>query len=113
MDRSEYQDTIDHNTEQVSIRKEEFRRRQAIVEHPFGTIKRGWGYTYTLIKTIPKVQTEYSIIFLYYNLRRTMSLLGLEGLKKALKRVFLSIMASTSLTNRPATISLKPVLQLS
>ena len=96
IDRSEYQDAIDKNKSNVQARKEEYRRRQAIVEHPFGTIKRGWGYTYTLLKTKKKVETEFSIIFLCYNLRRTMSILGLEGLKNALKRAIWRILALIS-----------------
>jgi hypothetical protein len=86
IDRATCQDAIDKNNINVQARKEEYKRRQAIVEHPFGTLKRAWGYTYTLMKTIPKVETEFSIIFLCYNLKRTMSILGLEGLKLALKR---------------------------
>ena len=62
-----------------------YKKRQAIVEHPFGTIKRQWGYNHTLMKTIPKVQTEFSIIMLCYNIRRAMSILSNNGLKKAMK----------------------------
>ena len=65
--------------------KEEYRRRQAMVEHPFGTIKRGWGFGYTLLKGKDKVGIEFSIIFLCYNLRRTITILGINGLKQALK----------------------------
>lgn len=78
IDRSIYQDAIDRNAKNVETRKGEYKRRQAIVEHPFGTIKRGWGFSYTLMKTIPKVETEFSIIFLCYKLRRTMSILELR-----------------------------------
>lgn len=65
-----------------------YKKRQAIVEHPFGTIKRQWGYNHTLLKTIPKVQTEFSIIMLAYNIKRSMSILGAKGIKKALKSLF-------------------------
>ena len=34
---------------------EKYRRRQAMVEHPFGTVKRHWGYNYTLLKGKEKV----------------------------------------------------------
>ncbi len=34
----------------VKLEKALYRRRQEIVEHPFGTIKRQWGYDYTLMK---------------------------------------------------------------
>jgi len=81
-----------------------YKRRQAIVEHPFGTIKRQWGYTYTLLKTIPKVQTEFSIIMLSYNLKRSISILGHDKLKKAFKRaifiVFNNSAIMKNLTNR-------------
>ena len=73
-----------------------YKRRQAIVEHPFGTIKRQRGYTHTLLKTIPKVQTEFSIIMLAYNLKRSMSILGAKGLKEALKRSFFHLMTITN-----------------
>ena len=82
--RYEFEDAIDHNNEQVALRRNEYKRRQAIVEHPFGTIKRQWSFTHTLLKTKEKVETEFSIIFLCYNLRRLMSILGQNGLKKAL-----------------------------
>lgn len=88
IERSEYQDYIDENIAQVKARKEEYRKRQAIVEHPFGTIKRGWGYDYTLMKGKKKVSGEFSLIFLSYNLRRAMSILGVPELIKALETVF-------------------------
>lgn len=103
LNRSIYEDYMDENDKQVNQRKEEYRRRQAIVEHPFGTIKRQWGYTHTLLKTLPKVETEFSIIMLCYNIRRTMSILGLEGLKKALKEAFNQFFNLTALTDHHNT----------
>ena len=41
IERSEYQSAVDHNNKRVVHQKELYLRRQAIVEHPFGTIKRG------------------------------------------------------------------------
>ena len=38
--RSEYQEYINKNKERIEQNKEYYRRRQAIVEHPYGTIKR-------------------------------------------------------------------------
>jgi transposase len=87
IDRSPFETSVEKNNEQIEARRVEYKRRQAIVEHPFGTIKRQWGMYYTLMKTKPKVETEVTIIFLCYNLRRVMSILGQEGLKMALKRV--------------------------
>jgi transposase len=94
IDRCVYEPSRERNNEQIATRRSEYKKRQAIVEHPFGTIKRQlfiWlalansetGMYYTMMKTKPKVETEISIIFLCYNLRRVMSILGQEGLKKA------------------------------
>jgi transposase len=43
----DFLDTIDLQTE---LNKDKYRLRQMIVEHPFGTIKRGWGAYYFLTK---------------------------------------------------------------
>ena len=50
LNRSIYEDQMDENDNQVNARKTEYRKRQAIVEHPFGTIKRQW-----MIERSPKV----------------------------------------------------------
>jgi len=62
-----------------------FVQRQAIVEHPFGTIKRQWGFDYTLLKTMPKVRGEFALIFTAYNLRRAISIFGVKYLMEKLK----------------------------
>lgn len=64
-----------------------YKRRQAIVEHPYGTIKRGWGFYYTLLKGKEKVSGEYSLVFLAYNMRRAITILGVSGLIERLKRL--------------------------
>ena len=96
IDRYHTDDAVRRNKIHVKNNKALYKRRQAIVEHPFGNIKRAWGYTHILMKSIPKVETEFSIILLCYNLRRTMSILGLNGLKMALKSAFLSILDTRS-----------------
>lgn len=92
IDRYHTDGAVSRNKIHVENNKDLYKRRQAIVEHPFGTIKRAWGYTHTLMKTIPKVETEFSIIMFCYNLRRTMSILGLDGLKMALRSAIIFIL---------------------
>ena len=84
IDRSEYQDIIDENNKRVDENRALYKRRPLISEHVFGTIKRSWGYTYTLLKGLKKVNGEMAIIFTMYNLRRAMSILGVDELKKRL-----------------------------
>ena len=89
IERSEYQDYIDQNIERVKNNKALYRKRQEIVEHPFGTIKRQWGYDYTLLKGIEKVSGEFAIIFTCYNIRRAISIFGVQELIKRLKNSFI------------------------
>lgn len=84
IDRSEFEDARQINDANIKQRQNEYRRRQAIVEHPFGTIKRQFGYTYTLMKGIKNVNTEFSIIHLCYNLKRVNKIIGSKELIRAL-----------------------------
>jgi hypothetical protein len=86
IDRSEYQDIIDENNKRVDENPDLYKRRALISEHPFGTIKRSWGYTYTLVKSLKKVNGEMAIIFTMYNLRRVMSIFGVDELKSRLTK---------------------------
>ena len=54
--------------------------RKALVEHPFGTIKRWFGYTYFLVKGLDQVRTEWTLITLSYNLKRVLNLVSLAQL---------------------------------
>lgn len=78
--RFEYQEAVDANNKRVEDNKEVYGERKCIVEHPFGTLKRAWGYTYTLLKGIKKVTGEIALMFTCYNLRRAVTLLGVVGL---------------------------------
>lgn len=85
IERSQYEQAVEANRQRVEQNKDLYRRRQAIVEHPFGSIKRGWGYTYTLLKGIRKVTGEFSLIYTAYNMRRSVTILTFKGLMDALK----------------------------
>lgn len=82
IERSEYQDAIDRNNLRVRTQKELYKKRQQIIEHIFGTIKRPWGYTYTLLKGLQKVNGEMGLIFTAYNLKRSVSIFGKAELLK-------------------------------
>lgn len=84
--RSEYQDAVDRNNENIRQNPDYYKRRQSICEHPFGTIKRQWGYTYTLLKGLQKVNGEMNLIMLVYNIKRTLSLLGFEKMLTAINK---------------------------
>ena len=94
LDRYLTDHAVERNKININNNRGLYKKRQAIVEHPFGTIKRQWGYTYTLLKTIPKVKTEFSIIMLCYNIKRTMSIIGSNKLKNELIMAFYSFFST-------------------
>jgi transposase len=60
-----------------------FKLRKTLAEHPFGTIKRWFGYTHFLLKGLVKVRTEWSLTTLAYNLKRVLNLVSFEKLMAA------------------------------
>lgn len=85
IERSIYQEALDDNKKRVEENPEYYRLRQQITEHQFGTLKRQWGFTYTLIKGKENVLSEVNLIMICYNLRRLMSILDLNTLINKLK----------------------------
>lgn len=107
IDRSQYEAAVERNNEQVALRKNEYKRRQAIVEHPFGTIIRKWGFDYNLLKGFKKVDAEFSLIFLAYNFKRCLSIMGKKKMKRALKSHFLLFLELTTVITQKVTILLR------
>lgn len=86
--RSEYQELVDNNKKRIEENKELYRKRQAIVEHPYGTIKRQWGFSYILTKKgINRASADVGFIMTVYNIRRIINIVGLKTLKEYLKTV--------------------------
>ena len=83
--RSEYQDAVDINDNNIKKNPHYYKRRQAIVEHPFGTIKRHFGFTHTLLKGLQKVNGEMNLIMFCYNFLRTKNILGFTKMLKAIQ----------------------------
>ena len=61
------------------------KERKSIVEHPFGTIKRNMDAGYCLTKGLQKVAGEFSLIFLAYNLKRVINILGSKQLMDCIR----------------------------
>jgi len=80
------QDLLDHIDAQTKKNLKKYKLRQMIVEHPFGTIKRGWGAYYFLTKRKVSVSAEISLSFLAYNLKRVINILGTEEILRRLRQ---------------------------
>lgn len=79
------QDLLDTIDIQKDNSKAKYRQRQMLVEHPFGTIKRGWGAYYFLTKGKVSVSAEMALSFLAYNLRRSINILGTTEILRRLR----------------------------
>jgi hypothetical protein len=66
--------------ERVAANPQIMRRRKAIIEHCFGTIKRSLGYDYFLCRGMRHVTTEINLTVLAYNLKRACNLVGVKNL---------------------------------
>lgn len=63
-----------------------FARRKCRVEHPFGHFKRNLGAGYFLLRGLAGVRAEMAMLAGCFNIRRLITLLGVEGLKMQLKQ---------------------------
>ena len=66
--------------ERVAANPQIMRRRKAIIEHCFGTIKRSLGYDCFLCRGMSRVATEVNLTVLAYNLKRVCNLVGVSNL---------------------------------
>lgn len=84
------------------------RRRSAIVEHPFGTLKCRAGYQHFLVRGFDKVRGEWSLMALCYNFTRVLNILGfdcfvayLEKARIARENLLISTLRALQLALRP------------
>jgi radical SAM protein with 4Fe4S-binding SPASM domain len=85
IERSEFASAVEENNKRYKDNAVLYRKRQEINEHIFGTIKRKWGYYYTNLKGLVKVNGEHSLIMLVYNIKRCFSILGVPMLIEKLR----------------------------
>jgi len=69
--RSQYTQNIQDNAKRIAQSGALYKKRQALVEHPYGTIKRQWGFDHIMTKKgIKAASADFGLIALAYNLRR-------------------------------------------
>jgi transposase len=118
LERSEYQPYIEQNKKNIEADTKTYKKRQAIVEHPYGIIKRQWGFYYINTKKgIKRASADVGLMFVAFNLRRLMNIIDSNSFKKFLKELLNIFFLKTSLVNiiagilRPAN-SLNRFLQM-
>tara|TARA_R100000951_G_scaffold106510_1_gene101148 strand:- start:70 stop:1581 length:1512 start_codon:yes stop_codon:yes gene_type:complete len=110
IERSEHMDLIDANKKRIAANPTLYRKRQAIVEHPYGIIKRQWDFYYIMTKkTIQHASADVGMIFTAYNLRRIFNCIDKNVLKAYLKELGLYFLTfSSHFKTILATFSFQP-----
>jgi radical SAM protein with 4Fe4S-binding SPASM domain len=91
--RSEYQSYVDINKQNILQKEHLYKRRQAIIEHNYGTIKRQWNFHYILTKKgKERAGADVGFMFVAYNLRRILNLIDTKVLKEYLRILCLYIL---------------------
>ena len=74
--RSEFHQYIEENTQRVLQNPDAYKKRQDIVEHPYGTIKRQWSFDHIITKkTKQRASADVGLMFIAYNLKRIWNIL--------------------------------------
>ena len=92
IERYEYAEAIEINKNNILNNPEIYTQRQSIVEHPFGTMKRSWGYDHIMTKkTKLRASADVGFIFIAYTLKRIMNIIGIEELLDKLDQYYCEI----------------------
>jgi transposase len=88
IERSEYAPYIEINKQNIDANPEVYKKRQSIAEHPYGTIKRQWGFYFIITKKgIKHASADAGFMFVAYNLRRLINIIDRNRLTKFLQEL--------------------------
>jgi len=79
--RWEHEDVVTRHQVRMEQNPGTMKRRGALVEHPFGTLKQRAGMHHFLMRGLAKCQGEFSLMVLGYNFTRVVNILGIEFLR--------------------------------
>ena len=97
IERSKHAEYIELNKLNIDTEPEIYKKRQAIVEHPYGTIKRQWGFCHVMTKRfIKRAAADVGLIFVAYNFRRIMNILSKKVFKAFLEMLVLYFLRNGS-----------------
>ena len=82
VDRWEHAEVMDRHRERMAESGSIMRRRGALVEHPFGTLKRWGGMDHFLMRGLDKCRGELSLMVLGYNFKRVLNIIGAQAFRE-------------------------------
>jgi transposase len=80
IERWEHEAVIERHRARMANGDAMMRRRKALAEHPFGTLKCRAGYRHFLVRGLAKVRGELGLMVLCYNFTRVLNIIGLKKL---------------------------------
>lgn len=87
--RTTFAEYYERNRKNFEEKERLYKRRQAIVEHHYGTLKRQWGFNYILTKRgKERASSDVGLMFISYNIRRIMNILTINQIKEYLGILF-------------------------
>lgn len=78
--RWEHEAVLERLKQRVSNNPEIIKRRKAVIEHIFGTIKKIWGYSALLLRRLTNIASEVALMNITYNIRRVLNIVGTKNL---------------------------------
>lgn len=96
IERWEHEATLERHRARMRTPEAEqiMRKRKALAEHPFGTLKCRAGYRHFLVRGFHKVRGEWSLMMLCYNLTRVLNLIGLKRWLALMAEIALAIVCT-------------------
>ena len=88
IERSEHQAYIDQNRLNIAANPKVYKRRQAIVAHPYGIVKRQRGFYFiTTKRSMKRASDDVGLMFVAFNVRRLMNIIDKKAFKKFLQEL--------------------------
>lgn len=84
IERDPKEEIVENAIERYNVNTDKYKKRQMLVEHPFGTIKRVMNFEYFLLRSKKLVSGETGLAFFCYNLKR---LINIKGTKEIIASV--------------------------
>ena len=87
---------MDQNKQNIEKNPTTYKKRQAIIEHSYGIIKRQWGFYFISTKKgIKRASADVGLMFTALNLRRLMNIIDRNLFKEFLKGLVSLFFAKT------------------
>ena len=106
--RWEHEDVLERHRARMKNADALMRRRAALAEHPFGTLKCRAGYRHFLVRGFNKVRGEWSLMALCYNFTRVLNIIGFDRFVAYIAEKMLVCLQSTV---APALQSVRDLLR--